>query len=257
MPLISIITINYNNAIGLQKTIESVIDQSFQDFEFIVIDGNSTDTSVDAIKANQRINYWVSETDSGIYNAQNKGLDKAKGDYFLFLNSGDCLADKDTLKNVSGYLDSTGIVYGDLITRAADGVKTHEESPDNADVYHFMISTLWHPCAFIHRTVFEKAGKYNEAFKITADYEFFIRAILKHGVSSKHIPVPVSVFDLSGISNDPANDALQLEERRRSWDVNFSPVVVNTFEAYTQLLRSGEYKLGKKIKEFKNLFGKK
>jgi glycosyltransferase involved in cell wall biosynthesis len=257
MALISIITINYNNATGLQKTIESVIHQSFQDFEFVVIDGNSTDNSVDIIKQNNRINYWVSEKDHGIYNAQNKGTLKSNGDYLLVLNSGDTLADKMTLEKVAPFLEGTDIVYGDIILESANGERKQENSPPILDVYHFMISTLWHPCAFISKTVFQRFGNYNEELKITADYEFFIRTILKNGVLSKYINLPISVFDLTGVSNNPDNDKLQKMEREKSWNMNFSPIVVKAFEDYTKLLRSGEYQIGKKIKSIKTIFGKK
>src|ERR1700741_3090435 len=101
MPKISIITINYNDKTGLEKTISSVAGQSYADYEFIVIDGGSTDGSVEVIKKHEsKISEWVSENDSGIFNAQNKGANKATGNYLLFLNSGDVLADKDVLKSV-------------------------------------------------------------------------------------------------------------------------------------------------------------
>ena len=257
MPLISVITINYNNAEGLQKTISSVVNQSFLDYEFIVIDGKSTDNSVEIIKQSNRINYWESEKDGGIYNAQNKGISKSTGEYLLFLNSGDILAENDTLKTISSHLSKTDIVYGDLITEDAKGVRKQEESPEVLDVYHFMISTLWHPCSFIHTSVFKRFGNYNEEFKITADYEFFIRTVLKNNVSYKHIPVSVCVFDLKGTSNNPENEKLQTEERKKSWLANFSPAAVASFEEHTKLLRSGEYAIGKKIKSIKNIFGKK
>ena len=87
----SIITVNFNNKEGLLKTIESVIHQTFRDFEFIIIDGGSTDGSVDVLKEySSQINYWVSEPDGGIYQGMNKGLRQAKGDYVNFMNSGDC-----------------------------------------------------------------------------------------------------------------------------------------------------------------------
>ncbi len=101
MKKVSVITINYNNAQGLQKTIDSVISQTFKDYEFIIIDGGSTDESVDIIRKNSgKISYWVSEKDGGIYNAQNKGAKKASGEYCLFLNSGDFLMDSQTLEKV-------------------------------------------------------------------------------------------------------------------------------------------------------------
>ena len=98
----SIITINYNNRDGLEKTIQSVINQTCQDFEFIIIDGGSTDGSVDIIKKyNDRINYWVSEPDKGIYNAMNKGILQAHGEYLNFMNSGDCFFDNEVLNKVN------------------------------------------------------------------------------------------------------------------------------------------------------------
>ena len=110
MTKLSIITINRNNAAGLRKTIESVVSQTYTDFEYIIIDGASTDGSVEVIKEyaeatlpcgeglGERL-YWVSEPDKGIYNAMNKGILKAQGEYLLFLNSGDWLVDKDVIKS--------------------------------------------------------------------------------------------------------------------------------------------------------------
>ena len=96
-----IITINYNDAAGLKKTIDSVINQTYTEFEYIIIDGGSSDSSLQIIKENaNQINYWVSETDKGIYNAMNKGIEAAKGEYLLFLNSGDYLLDSLVLKKV-------------------------------------------------------------------------------------------------------------------------------------------------------------
>ena len=98
----SIITVNYNNKEGLRKTIESVVRQTYRDFEFIVIDGGSTDGSTDILKEyDEQINYWVSEKDSGIYNAMNKGIKKSIGDYLIFMNSGDCFYQNDVLETVN------------------------------------------------------------------------------------------------------------------------------------------------------------
>ena len=134
MPLISIITINYNNAKGLQKTLDSVVSQSFQDFEFIVIDGNSTDKSVDVIKQFTRVNGWVSEKDNGIYDAQNKGILKAKGNYLLFLNSGDILANSNVFQKVSSVLSGgKSFYYGNLIFEK-NLVKENHIAPKEIDM---------------------------------------------------------------------------------------------------------------------------
>lgn len=254
MPILTIITINYNNAVGLKKTIDSVVTQTFQDFEFIIIDGYSSDNSVDIIKNYNRIDYWVSEKDTGIYNAQNKGILKANGSYLLFLNSGDILENIQTLQKIIPSLSKSDVVYGDIITEDVNGLRTHLSSPVKLDVYHFFISTLWHPCTFIRKSLFESVGNYDESFKITADYEFFIRAILRNGATSEYVNMPISVFNLGGISNNPSNDEIQKMERMRSWSINFSPIVIDAFENYTKLLRSGEYKIGKKIIGIKKIF---
>ena len=108
----SIITINLNNSAGLRKTIESVVNQTFQDFEYIIIDGGSTDGSVDIIKEySSRIDYWVSEPDRGIYNAMNKGIVQAHGDYINFMNSGDCFSKNTILEEIYADL-SFDFVFG-------------------------------------------------------------------------------------------------------------------------------------------------
>ena len=112
----SIITINYNNKDGLKKTIESVINQSCKDFEYIIIDGGSTDGSVDVIRQYaDRINYWISEPDKGVYNAMNKGVAQAHGEYLNFMNSGDCFSDNSVLENIAHSLCSYDIVTGKVI----------------------------------------------------------------------------------------------------------------------------------------------
>ena len=109
----SIITVNYNNKEGLRKTIESVIHQTFRDFEFIVIDGGSIDGSVDVLKEyDSQIDFWVSEPDGGIYQGMNKGIKKATGEYLNFMNSGDCFYSSDVLEKVTGYQYDTDFIVG-------------------------------------------------------------------------------------------------------------------------------------------------
>ena len=122
MPTLTIITINLNNSIGLRKTIESVISQTYNDFEYLIIDGGSIDGSVDVIKEYaDRISYWFSEPDKGIYNAMNKGILKAKGQYLQFLNSGDYLVNKNVIENVFHELPDCDLLYGNIITVKPDG----------------------------------------------------------------------------------------------------------------------------------------
>jgi glycosyltransferase involved in cell wall biosynthesis len=238
MPLISIITINYNNAIGLNKTINSVVAQSFQDFEFIVIDGNSTDKSVDIIKQTPRINEWVSEKDNGIYDAQNKGILKAKGDYFLFLNSGDILVNNLVFKKVSNFLvGNKSFYYGNLILEK-NSVKQNHIAPKIIDVDFMLNSTFWHPSVFIKSNLFKQHGLYNTAFKICGDYEFFIRCLLKPNITSEYINEFITEFDGNGISNDTSKIELQTRERELAWKLNISELVYISLKTHNAFSRS-------------------
>ena len=250
MPILSIITINYNNAIGLQKTIASVAAQSHQ-AEFIVVDGGSRDNSKEIITQNEKnISYWQSESDKGIYDAMNKGIAKAKGEFLLFLNSGDTLSGSKIVEELIPLLKDTDILYGDLITVDHKGEKEKHISFDAANVYNLMISTIWHPCAFIKREVFSKCGLYNTDLKVAGDYEFFIRAILNYGVKTRYLNKFISEFDLSGISNKNESATLMNAEREKAWVLNFSEPMIRLFKESVNLFRSREYKLGKLITKF-------
>ncbi len=249
MTKLSIITINYNNKTGLEKTMASVLGQSHTGFEYIVIDGGSIDGSLDVIKKYEdKINYWVSEKDGGIFNAQNKGSRKAGGDYLLVLNSGDVLENKNVIETFLPQLHSHQLIYGDLLTD--DGNKQERlDMPDDLTVYYFMVSSLAHPCTFVSRDLYLSMQGYREDLKITSDFEFFLRAVLVMNASYRHIPGLVSVFNTAGISSDPANEEKHQQERKKSWELNFTPAVVKSFEEYTRVLRSGELKAGKLVKK--------
>jgi glycosyltransferase involved in cell wall biosynthesis len=254
MSRLSVITINYNDKPGLGRTISSVLAQSYDDFEYLVIDGGSTDGSAELIeKYKDRLAYSVSEKDNGIFNAQNKGALQAKGEYLLFLNSGDVLADKEVLKTFSQYLQKYDLVYGDLLVDDGETIE-RADMPDELGVYHFMISTLAHPCTFVSSALHQKLNGYSEDLKITGDFEFFLRAILVNRASYKHVPLPVSIFNTQGASSDPDNDERQSQERKKSWEMNFSAPVVFAFEEYTKMLRSSELKVGKLVKKIINPF---
>ena len=201
MTKLSIITINYNNAFGLKKTIESVFNQNICNFEFLLIDGNSTDGSIELIELNSdKIDYWVSENDGGIYNAMNKGISKAKGEYFIFLNSGDVFYDNRVLERIEPHLDNYGIVYGDLVIKE---LKTSWLKKYNQQLSfeYFTRDTLPHQGAFIHKKLFEAVGLYDETGIISADWKFFLEATCRYGCKTKYIDQIISIYDYSGISS--------------------------------------------------------
>lgn len=243
MPLFSVITINYNNAAGLKQTISSVVSQSFPDFEFIVIDGLSTDGSIACVEAEPRINSWLSESDKGIYDAQNKGILKASGDYLLFLNSGDVLVNKDVLQKVSTHLVSRqSFYYGNLILQK-NGILENHVAPEVIDIDFILNSTFWHPCVFIKSNLFKDFGLYNTSFKIAGDYEFFVRCLIKPGITSAYLNEFITLFDGSGLSNNSENSSLVLQEREKALRLNLSEPVYKSLIKHNAFSRSKYSKL--------------
>ena len=227
MPKVSIITINYNDAAGLEKTLKSVAEQSYREMEHIVIDGGSTDASTEVIaKYAERIAYSVSEKDRGIYHAQNKGIEKATGDYCLFLNSGDYLADENVLQEVFRHGHSNDIIYGDMIIDHGNGRMTHGKMPERITFYQMYTDTLWHPVSFIKRALFEKYGMYDEQLKMVADYDFFFRVIIMEDVCTLHVPVEIAVYNLEGLSSKPGFKAQEKAERLKVLYKYLPPLVV-------------------------------
>ena len=209
---LSIITVNFNNAVGLKKTVQSVLGQDFKNWEYLIIDGGSTDGSKEIIEANAAsLSHWVSEPDEGIYHAMNKGIAKAEGEYLLFLNSGDFLADTTALSRFIGHQGFTGdIIYGDYLF--AEGSKKY---PDELYPAYFMKTSLPHQSTLFKASVFDKLGSYDLQFPMGADRAFYIKAHLADNIKFAHVPVFLTHFDLSGISNDPEWKSRKLSEDER------------------------------------------
>ena len=212
---LSIITVNKNNAAGLEKTIQSVICQTFTDFEYIVIDGASDDNSVEIIKKYvDKINFWVSEPDTGVYNAMNKGIKKAQGEFCLFLNSGDWLINDTTLTEVFNEITNTeeaGIYYTGCIAT------NHPlfQPPKSIDINYLIVHNLNHQNTLIKRSLFVEHGFYNEKFKIASDYEFWLREFWTYKTKFVYINTKISIYDSFGMSSFSHFDS-ELEDSVRS-----------------------------------------
>lgn len=203
---LSIITVNFNDAKGLERTIESVISQSYHNFEFIVIDGGSSDGSIDIIKKYERhIDYWVSEHDGGIYQGMNKGLRQAKGDYVNFMNSGDSFYSSDILEKIFSLGIETDIITG-----------THIGSPhpnigkNGVTMYDLCTGAIDHQASFIKREVALR-HPYDEKYKIVSDWKFFIQALVLDNCTFFYTDIIVVDVDMTGISN--TNITLDHQER--------------------------------------------
>lgn len=210
--LISIITINYNDAEGLSRTIESVLSQTSKEIEYIVIDGDSTDGSKEVLmKYSSEISYWVSEKDSGIYNAMNKGWRIATGEYCLFLNSGDYLYDKYVIEKMITFMEANNqdIIYGDL--NMFDDQKSRIRLFDEpVSLYYFYYSFLPHPASFIKKSLLEKLNGYRENYRVISDWIFFVEALVAQATLVK-INLTVSAFYNLGVSSTSNINALEKE----------------------------------------------
>lgn len=199
---LSIITINYNNLEGLKRTVEGVFNQTWQEFEYIIIDGGSTDGSAEYIKIkSDNFSYWISEKDLGIYNAMNKGIKAATGDYLLFLNSGDHFFNNEVLMLNHQYLTEYDLVYFNLQMINSNFIKTVIYS-DKLRFSELYLDTLPHPATFIKKQLFNTIGLYDENLKIVSDWKFFMIALFKFNCTYLKVNATLSTFYLDGISSN-------------------------------------------------------
>ena len=224
---LSIITVNLNNATGLLKTIGSVVSQTWQEFEYIIIDGASTDGSKELIDqyANQQINF-ISEPDTGVFNAMNKGIRMAKGEYLLFLNSGDFLVDKDVLKKVFMTKYTEDILCGSCLVSDKGKLVFTTNPPETFQLSHFYKATIAHQATFIKRSLFDHFGYYREDLKFMSDWEFWIRIIILGLATTKKLNIVVSNYNLDGISSDKSNSVLaQVECEKVYKDLRLTNII--------------------------------
>ena len=216
---ISIITASYNSGKTIRHTVESVLRQTYPDFEYIVVDGGSTDNSIDIVKDYQvafkgRLK-WISEKDKGIYDAMNKGIRMATGDVVGILNSDDFYTDENVLQTVADNFmnHSVDAVYGDIHF-------VREGNLDKCVRYYSsrLFSPFWlrfgfmpaHPSFYCKREVFDKAGLYSLDYKIGADYEMMVRLFRKYGISSRYISKDFVTMRTGGASNHHFSNRLTL-----------------------------------------------
>lgn len=205
MPLLTIITINRNNANGLKRTLASIFNQSATDFEYIVVDGVSNDESCKLLQTfklpNSQTFKYISESDSGIYNAMNKGTTMATGEYLLFINSGDELASSEVVKSFQSKVKpNMEICSGDLMLIHNSKQKI-QQAPTEISLSYCINAGLTHPNTFIRKSLFEKYGLYNEANKIISDWEFFLIVAGLNNCRYQKLDFEIARFYEDGISS--------------------------------------------------------
>ena len=285
---LSIITITYNNAEGLRKTLASVASQTFRDFEHIIVDGGSTDDSVEIIREYTSANgaqgggcqtgqksqtgrtkecpqiRWISEKDKGIYDAQNKGIRLAHGEYCYFLNAGDTFCADDVLERMfspnsliaSSPLTSTpDILYGNEIIVDGNGqrvgIARGVENPNFVDLYN---SCMKHQASFIRRSLFDKYGMYDADMRICSDFDWFFRVIAFHDdVTLQYKDVDIAYFENTGLSYHAPE--LCAKERQQILDRYMSKRMQRDYAVlgkYPRLSRVGENKMVKLLLRIAN-----
>lgn len=222
---LSIITISCNNRVGLKKTAESVISQSWRDFEWIIIDGGSSDGSKEfiesiAVKKESNVSFWCSEPDNGIYNAINKGIRHCKGDYISCMNSGDTFFSDETLKLVFSNSNSDAVIYGDALFKFSDHNEIRKY-PNSMSFRWLYNETINHQASFCRAEVL-KNNLFDENYKIMSDRKLWLKLYLS-GYSFKHIPLIIARYDHSGIS--ATNEEKWMIEYQKLHDEIISPYI--------------------------------
>ena len=238
-PKVSIITVCRNEKL-IEETCRSVAAQVFDDFEWLVIDGASTDGTLEVLNRYRGyMSFFISEPDGGIYEAMNKGIREARGEYLLFLNGGDTLADPLVLARLFRFetdnpllapLKPTlkaDIVFGEIVSRET-GFMPWPIMPvgrRRLGLVFFKMHTLPHQATFIRKSLFEKIGPYDTGYKIVGDYEWFMRAVLRRRASYEYVPLVVSIFNFEGVSARPGSVS-HLEHKRAYRKYALNPLIV-------------------------------
>ncbi|MEO6453693.1 MAG: glycosyltransferase family 2 protein [Ginsengibacter sp.] len=263
MDKISVITVTYNASATLENTILSIINQSYKNIEYIIIDGGSTDSTLEIIKKYQpKLAYCVSEKDSGIYDAMNKGIKASTGDWIIFLGADDIFYNENVLtkifaENKNYNLDCTDFAYGNVI------IKSNGKIFGGSRTYDQLINcNINHQGIFYKKSIFEIIGAFNLKYKILADYELNLRIYRNHLLKKKYIPEIVTIYNNKGISNQFLDE--NFYEDQLEYFINIEKVSLKDyrlqtyffFYGFTQLLKN------KRSAGFKNIihalrFGKR
>lgn len=247
---LSIITINYNNALGLKKTMENVLSQTSKDFEYIIVDGGSNDSSLQVISnqlsligeekngevvKNDIIVKWISEPDNGIYHALNKGIQMAKGDYVQILNSSDWLVNVEVTKTMLQKLDAkleVQILYGNMLKVMPDKRILHDASFAGKEItmLDMYTGTLNHSPVYIKRSLFDTFGLYDEELKYVSDWKWYVKAIIMGGVKPQYVNIDVIYFDMAGVSTSNWDKTLQ--EKRTEMDKLFPATILKDYDQW-------------------------
>lgn len=202
---VSIITVVYNGISSIERTIRSVINQSYKNIEFIIIDGKSTDGTIEVIKSYSKyINYWISETDKGVYDAMNKALKHATGDFLIFINANDILYSNNVIENIVHKItDTSAVYYGNAISINNQGNEFVYRG-GRFDKYRLAKTNICHQTILYPKPIY-KNYTYDTIYNLFADWNLNIRLFRKYKFT--YLNLPIAQYDTNGISSS-SNDLL-------------------------------------------------
>lgn len=201
MTLFTIITVCKNDLINLKETVNSIKNQNYKNYEFIIIDGGSTDGSLNYVKNLKKVKY-ISEPDNGLYDAMNKGINICRGNYICFMNAGDTFFDKFVLSNIEKEIRKNpdiDLFYGDYICPKSPNYYVRQ--PKKITKFFLFRTSVCHQTWFLKRSIYEEINGFNINYKLSADYDVLLKIILKEKVSYLHIPLFVAKFKGGGVSS--------------------------------------------------------
>jgi glycosyltransferase involved in cell wall biosynthesis len=241
-PLISIITVVYNGVKTIEQTINSVIQQQYKNFEYIVIDGGSDDGTVSIIKKYEKhITYWVSEKDKGIYNAMNKGIRQAKGEIIGIINSDDWY-EENAFEMVAGYYktltDKTNVILHGLM-RVIKNEQVFSVIGNSAAFLHQIM--IQHPTCFVPKKMYDTIGNYDEVLSSAADYDFMLRAV-KNNVRFIIIENVIANFRIDGTSFKYKSLKESLELRYKYKLISRNEKFIKMFVSYFEVLLKHKFR---------------
>lgn len=214
---ISVITVCWNAEATIEKCIRSVLGQSYSDIEYVVVDGASSDGTLQILeKFRNRIDKLVSEPDSGIYEAMNKGIDLASGEYLLFLNADDVFLHERVIELAVSKMagDTYEIYYGDVVFLDKESGALEYRKQDDIDSFRIFRNFPCQPATFYKKAVFSHCGKFSTNYKIVSDYLWIVSAYLVHGVQAAYLAMPISIFHIGGVcTNDKYSEIHSAEKK--------------------------------------------
>lgn len=238
---VSIITASYNSEKTINKTILSVLEQTYKDIEYIIIDGASSDKTVDIAKEYEHgIAKIISEPDNGIYDAMNKGIKNATGDYIMFLNSDDQLFDETVIEKLSelAQKNNSDLVWGDICHYNPETGYKNVQEHNKFNIIYLIKNTPAQPACLYKKSLFNEVGLFSTDFKVVSDQEWFLRAFLKHNISRSYINYPINVFNTGGISTNEKYETAISKERKEMFAMYFSPTKFKVYSFIAKYCRS-------------------